>query len=573
MFQKAPIIGTFPPTLSTAPSLNPSNYPSISPTKSAAPSNGPTDSPSIPLFPIVDASFGMKSAFTGISPSDLAANFNAIRVLLEAVMAKLLGPDRSNWKPRVVRIGGIAARRSRSLVEVAKLIARRTEEDSIEVEFEISASFECREDDGCNEDAVNSAENEASEVSNAVETLFSSGQVQETLVEDSVDVGLGEVFSNVQVGEADIEVPVVTIIDPSAYPSIHTTSAPIVTPSPTSSPTYDCKDSPFRFQVEISGSGTTIARYCSWVKVNPYAKCALTGVREHCPLTCGGCQNCVDSMLRFKFEYNGVESFRLCDWVAKKDTAMRCAIKGIGSTCPLTCGTCLQSSPAPIVTPSPTSSPTYDCEDSPFRFQVKRDGKFIRRNCAWVFVKPKSRCKLNGVKSHCPQTCRSCGDCANSKLRFKFNYNGVESFRLCDWVARKDTPTRCAIEGVSTTCSLTCDTCNPTTPTAPPSSPTDCKDSPFQFQVEKNGEIVGRNCSWVGINPNERCALTGVRSHCTETCGSCEICTNSMLRFKFEFNGDNKFRSCAWVARKDTHTRCAVEGVGSTCLSTCGYCG
>ena len=38
----------------------------------------------------------------------------------------------------------------------------------------------------------------------------------------------------------------------------------------------------------------------------------------------------------------------------------------------------------------PTSSPVEGCNDSPFRFRLRKDGKRITRGCAWVAKKMQS---------------------------------------------------------------------------------------------------------------------------------------------------------------------------------------
>jgi hypothetical protein len=335
--KKAPIIGTFEPTTSTAPSDYPTKHPTVSPTLSLAPSDGPSPSPTVPIFQTVTTTVGAKSPFSGISASDLADRFAAIIAFLAAVMKKLLGPDRSNWGVRVVTVGGIAARQTKSLFEVAELFAR-ADTDSVEVEFEFSYTTECPAD-GCTEDEETGAVDEGLKLLDIVETVVATGQLQQTIIDDAADVGLGEELSNVGVLEIVLEAPKIEIIDPTAYPSIESTSAPTVTASPTSSPKYDCEDSPFRFNVKKDDK--VIKRYCSWAKVKRRARCNLTGVREHCPKSCWGCRNCADSTLRFKFAYNGNERFRTCEWVARKKTIERCsAVEGISATCPLTCGTC-----------------------------------------------------------------------------------------------------------------------------------------------------------------------------------------------------------------------------------------
>ena len=174
-------------------------------------------------------------------------------------MQKLLGPDRSNWGTRVVRIGSINARRL-SIFEIAEILAG--EDDEVEVEYEFTNSRECYSDDGCNDDEQAASVQEGQEVLSTVENVVASGQLQQTIVDDAGPAGLTEELANVIVEDVVVTTPVTEIIDTTAYPSIAKTATPV---APTSSPTYDCEDSPLRFKVEKDGK--FINRYCSWVRV------------------------------------------------------------------------------------------------------------------------------------------------------------------------------------------------------------------------------------------------------------------------------------------------------------------
>ena len=86
-----------------------------------------------------------------------------------------------------------------------------------------------------------------------------------------------------------------------------------------------------------------MTRYCSWVATKQTVqRCAAEGVAAMCPSTCGTCDTCVDSEVRFKFYYNGSTKkiTRSCVWVANKATAFRCGTDGISDSCRLTCGQC-----------------------------------------------------------------------------------------------------------------------------------------------------------------------------------------------------------------------------------------
>ena len=84
---------------------------------------------------------------------------------------------------------------------------------------------------------------------------------------------------------------------------------------------------------------------------------------------------------------------------------------------------------------------------------------------------------------------------------------------------------------------------------------------------------VARSCEWVARkNTDERCALDGVSNTCPKTCGTCVTCVDSTLRFKFVYNDVYIARSCEWVTRKNTSERCAISGMAGTCRETCEFC-
>mmetsp|Transcript_26278 Transcript_26278/g.39385 ORF Transcript_26278/g.39385 Transcript_26278/m.39385 type:complete len:1408 (+) Transcript_26278:130-4353(+) len=525
---KEPTSDTPKPTTSTKPSYHPTNSPTTNPTTTVAPSAGPviTSSPSEPLFQTIVTTCSCTSPFRGISPSDLANRFAAIVSLLQAVMQKLLGPNRANWGTRVVRVGGIVARRL-SIFEVAEIIAAADQDDVVEVEYEFTNTRECYSDDGCNADEQATAVQEGFEVLATVETVVTTGQLQQTIIDDSDSAGLSEELSSVEVGEVTVSTPEIEVVDATAYPSIYKTPAPVV---PTSSPTYDCEDSPLRFKVMKDGK--LISRYCSWVRVKRNSRCKLPGIREQCPQSCWRCRNCADSTLRFKILNKGIEQMRSCEWVGRRDTVARCTmIEGVSLTCPLTCGTCTRKTaspsingsgspssapstpPTPAVSVVPTSStpvpsPTPACYDSPLRFRVEKGETFMNRYCSWVATIPK-RCINDGVPSICPQSCGACDTCADSSLAFKLSEDDND-FVSCDWVG-EDTANRCSIEGVDRTCRATCGigSC--------------CSDSTEQFQFTYNGNVINKFCEWAARKDTKnRCAVAEVSANCPETCGSCD---------------------------------------------------
>ena len=100
-----------------------------------------------------------------------------------------------------------------------------------------------------------------------------------------------------------------------------------------------------------------------------------------------------------------------------------------------------------------------------------------------------------------------------------------------------------------------------------------CNDSPLRFKIEKSGNMISRDCSWVGNKDTKnRCLLGGVSTMCPETCGVCTNCIDGNARFKVLSNGNMIARSCTWVSNKQTAERCDLPGIIDTCRSTCNSC-
>ena len=100
-----------------------------------------------------------------------------------------------------------------------------------------------------------------------------------------------------------------------------------------------CNDSTVRFR--LRKNGRNIARSCVWVaNKDTKNRCAIEGVSSMCPKTCGTCDPCIDGTARFKLVYNDRKITRSCEWVAKKQTSQRCTAAGVSGACRLTCGSC-----------------------------------------------------------------------------------------------------------------------------------------------------------------------------------------------------------------------------------------
>ena len=103
-----------------------------------------------------------------------------------------------------------------------------------------------------------------------------------------------------------------------------------------------------------------------------------------------------------------------------------------------------------------SNTSTYN--DSPFRFKVRKQGRWITRDCIWVSKDTSSRCALNGVPSMCADTC-NINNCLDGNAKFKVEWKGKQRTRKCTWVAKKQTAKRCNIDGMKDTCRDTCGQC------------------------------------------------------------------------------------------------------------------
>ena len=123
-------------------------------------------------------------------------------------------------------------------------------------------------------------------------------------------------------------------------PTAPTPTAPTPT-APTPTGGVSCEDSPFRFRVTKT-DGNTVSRGCDWVaNKSTNMRCKLEGVANQCPSTCNTCSTCVDSTLRFRFEFSDKGKItRDCGWVANRGTNARCRVDGMEHTCRETCNNC-----------------------------------------------------------------------------------------------------------------------------------------------------------------------------------------------------------------------------------------
>jgi len=107
-----------------------------------------------------------------------------------------------------------------------------------------------------------------------------------------------------------------------------------------------------------------------------------------------------------------------------------------------------------------TMNDQSDCKDSTRPFLWKGD-KY--KSCTFV-GNNKNRCSQGGnnpASTHCPKTCKECGNtnngCIDSKRRFRLKKNSA--LKSCDWV-KKNKGARCKMIGDNYTCRATCTDCS-----------------------------------------------------------------------------------------------------------------
>jgi hypothetical protein len=285
------------------------------------------------------------------------------------------------------------------------------------------------------------------------------------------------------------------------------------------------------------------------------------------------------------------------------------------------------------VPPTRAPFPTESCKDSDetFVLAAKTNGGVAKtKACEWVKRNNTAkRCDIDGVKSHCPNTCGACtrvptespnvvtrapfasGSCKDSDETFVLARGGVAKTKACEWVRRNNTAKRCDFDGVKYHCPNTCGACtrvptespnmDPTkvSPTRAPSASESCKDSDETFVLARGGVAKTKACEWVRRNNTaKRCDFDGVKSHCPNTCGACTrvptespnmvptkvsptrapsaigSCEDSGVKFLIETGPARKVktRSCDWVGNNNTAKRCDFDGVKSHCPNTCDAC-
>lgn len=509
-----------------------SNNPSLAPIVSSSPSVASL-SPSVKRFQVVTTTCLCTYPFLGISQEQLSARFDAMIALwTKAITAKV---PKDQWGVRIVRVGNRDVR-ARRLSLQGTISNRDLQSTVIDVEVEFTNINICESTDGCTESDVSESYQEGLNVIATVVESVESGALVETIREEANSLGLADLVSEISINQVLTDEPQTEIVDPTPFPSTDVTSAPSVSPpSPNGPSPQRCDDSPFKFKVKFNGKKKS--KTCEWVARHPSWKCQLEGVSSHCPQSCGTCGICSDSMVQFIVDSNNATAAdKSCEWVARKNTEMRCSIPGIAETCRSTCDNC--------------------CSDSAVTFSLTFNGNELVKTCEWVArMNTEERCAVPEASYNCPKTCGTC--CTDSSHPLSFTYNGNEIEKTCEWAARLNTEERCSVPEISLNCPRTCETC--------------CNDVPYEFSFIFNGKQLTRNCEWVArVNTVERCTVPKVASNCAKTCGSC--CIDSLESFSFMYKGSLKNKSCEWAGRRYTSNRCGVAEVALNCPKTCGTC-
>lgn len=113
----------------------------------------------------------------------------------------------------------------------------------------------------------------------------------------------------------------------------------------------------------------------------------------------------------------------------------------------------------------PSASPTVDgCVDSPLRLRfLNNKGEYISRSCQWVGNKDTfNRCALDGISAACPVTCNTCNICEDPvpSLKFKFMYNNKLIRRNCDFIRRIPSKVKGRCRQSDNICRKTCEVCS-----------------------------------------------------------------------------------------------------------------
>jgi len=155
---------------------------------------------------------------------------------------------------------------------------------------------------------------------------------------------------------------------------------------------------------------------------------------------------------------------------------------------------------------------TPPCEDDSSWILDTEKGEEGELSCSWVKENPNTRCERKGTNGKlasesCRDTCGTC--CVDDAGWILGTSTGQANGLSCSWVAG-NTIQRCKRTGEDGTLASQscCGTC--------------CEDDPDWTLVTNNGKTV--DCDWVATkNTDTRCQRPGASSACKYTCGTCGL--------------------------------------------------
>merc|ERR1740139_1682214 len=206
-----------------------------------------------------------------------------------------------------------------------------------------------------------------------------------------------------------------------------------------------------------------------------------------------------------------------------------------------------------------TSSP-----EAPLKFKVMVDTNVLEwKSCNWVINDTETRCAIDGVFSTCLKTCQMC---TSSPTGTPVISPPTDTPTKSPTPSPTKSPTESPTES-PTKNPTPSPTKSPTpSPTQSPTKAPTCGSNDWTFKVDGQ---TGQGCTWVGNKPYQRCLVsTGAKENCKSGCcgiSAAEPPTAApptslcgYTNWSFKVNGQNG-RGCGWVGN-EAETRCVLEG-------------
>jgi len=418
---------SFRPSTTQDPSgIRPSSIPSLSLTPSNTVSEIPSLFPSVSLSPSYSSMAPSIKRFKVITTSCYvrypfrgisSSQLDARFAAIAALFLKAITAQVPKDQWGV-RIVSIGDRDVRRVRLLSNVSRALDEEGEIEVEVELISETICAGDE-CSESELSAAYQGGEEVLVGVTETADSGVLIEAILVEAVATGLDDVFADVVVGEIETDLPQTDVVQSTLSPSV----------SP-SSLSQTCEDSPLKFKLTTAVKSTY--KKCEWVgrlEDRKAQRCAIEGVSTHCPSTCGTCATCNDSTMRWNLPIEmNIMSRRHCKWTARKNTATRCSIPGVSETCRSTCKF------------------GDDCciDDTDFTFPMIKDPT-KEQTCAWILknnveTRRSNYCGDAVIAASCPESCGTCGCVNNPYFTFPMIKDPTKE-QTCAWILKDNVET------------------------------------------------------------------------------------------------------------------------------------